>query len=373
LPALPEERRIFLRNMKLTKKQGKIVASAIHTWVGENVLSRDQGERLLESFEIAAFDWRRLAKYSFWVSICCIIIAVGAVVADDYLIALIAELFNAPAIAKCLGSASMATLFYYCGIRRKYKKPEKIFSNEAIFFLGVLATAASIAFFGEAMDTGSGHFSMLILIAAMVYGILGLWFPSKLVWVFSLISLGGWMGAETGYISGWGAYYLGMNYPLRFVLFGAVLTAASHALSRIPKISDFAGPTRAMGLLYLFISLWIMSIFGNYGDVDQWMEVRQIELFHWSLLFGLAAAAAIYHGIKADDGMTRGFGITFLFINLYTRFFEHFWNNMHKAIIFGLLAASFWYIGSHAEKIWNVSFITPPKKPDRPKLPTDGG
>ena len=233
--------------MKLTKKQGKIVASAIHTWVGENVLSRDQGERLLESFEITAFDWRRLAKYSFWVSICCIIIAVGAVIADDYLIALIAELFNAPAIAKCPGSASMATLFYYCGIRRKYKKPEKIFSNEAIFFLGVLATAASIAFFGEAMDTGSGHFSMLILIAAMVYG------------------------------------------------------------------------------------------------------------------------------IKADDGMTRGFGITFLFINLYTRFFEHFWNNMHKAIIFGLLAASFWYIGTHAEKIWNVSFIPPPKKPDRPKLPTDGG
>ncbi|RYZ67173.1 MAG: DUF2157 domain-containing protein, partial [Proteobacteria bacterium] len=59
------------------------------------------------------------------------------------------------------------------------------------------------------------------------------------------------------------------------------------------------------------------------------------------------------HGIKIDDGMTKGFGITFLFINLYTRFFELFWDATHKAVIFALLAMSFWLIGSKAEKIWN--------------------
>ena len=100
-----------------------------------------------------------------------------------------------------------------------------------------------------------------------------------------------------------------------------------------------------------------MSIFGNYGDINQWERVKQIELFHWSLLFGLAAIAAIYHGIKEDDPMTRSFGITFLLINLYTRFFELFWNNVHKAIIFSLLAVSFWIIGTRAEKIWTVSFL----------------
>jgi hypothetical protein len=53
--------------------------------------------------------------------------------------------------------------------------------------------------------------------------------------------------------------------------------------------------------------------------------------------------------------MTRGFGLTFLFINLYTRYFEYFWNTLHKAIFFALLAISFWFIGSRAEKIWNIS------------------
>ena len=317
---------------------------------------------LLKSYEIVRFDWKRLAKYSFWISIICIIIAVGALIADEYLRALIAKLFNAPAIAKCLGTAAVAALIYYFGIKRKYKEPEKIFSNEAIFFLGVLATAVSIAFFGEAIDTGSGHFSILLLMATIVYGILGLWFPSKLVWVFSLLSLGSWMGTETGYISGWGAYYLGMNYPFRFVFFGGALTAGSYAFSKFPILNDFVRPTRIMGLLYLFIALWIMSIFGNYGDVHEWQRVKQIELFHWSLLFGFAAIASIYHGIKEDDGMIRGFGITFLFINLYTRFFEHFWNSLHKAIVFSILAVSFWYIGSRAEKIWNISFISAKKK-----------
>ncbi|VAW69359.1 hypothetical protein MNBD_GAMMA10-1213, partial [hydrothermal vent metagenome] len=202
------------------------------------------------------------------------------------------------------------------------------------------------------------HFSLLLLLASIIYAILGLWFPSKLVWIFALLSMGSWFGAETGYASGWGAYYLGMNYPMRFVLFGGVLIAASAFIFRYwEKRTDFLAPTRAIGLLYLFIALWIMSIFGNYGDPEIWAGVRQAGLFYWSLLFGAASIVSIYHGIKYDDAMTRGFGITFIFINLYTRFFEYFWDGTHKAIFFGLLAISFWYLGSRAEKIWHLSAI----------------
>jgi MFS family permease len=261
-------------------------------------------------------------------------------------------------MVKCLITAIIAAFIYYLGNRRKNKKPERIYSNEAILFFGVLATATSITFLGRAIDT-SGHFNlMLILLGSIIYGILGLWFPSKLVWVFSILSIGIWMGTETGYMSGWGAYYLGMNYPLRFFLFGIALTATSGVFNRWQFRKEFLRPTRAIGLLNLFIALWIMSIFGNYGDMQEWEKVKQIELFHWSIIFGLAAIFSIYHGIKEDDSMTRGFGITFLFINLYTRFFEYFWDNIHKAIFFAILAVSFWYLGSRAEKIWNVGGLS---------------
>lgn len=112
-----------------------------------------------------------------------------------------------------------------------------------------------------------------------------------------------------------------------------------------------------MGLLYLFIALWILSIFGNYGDMDSWNDVKQIELFHWGLIFGLVAIGAIYYGLKNDDYTSRSFGITFLFINLYTKYFEYFWNGTHKAIFFVILAVSFWFIGQRAEKIWNLEFL----------------
>jgi hypothetical protein len=109
-----------------------------------------------------------------------------------------------------------------------------------------------------------------------------------------------------------------------------------------------------IGLLHLFIALWIMSIFGNYGDMEQWHRVPHYKLLHWSLIFGAVAIAAIWYGLKHDDGVLRGFGLTFLSINLYTRFFEYFWNSIHKAAFFAVLAASFWYLGSRAERIWNL-------------------
>jgi uncharacterized membrane protein len=160
-------------------------------------------------------------------------------------------------------------------------------------------------------------------------------------------------------------YFLGMNYPLRFVLFGALLTllgiagerawiAGSGAESPKPldRLISLSAETKVIGLLNLFVALWILSIFGNYGDLVAWERVRQYELFHWSVLFGAAAIAAIGYGLKHDDAVLRGFGLVFLLINLYTRFFEYFWDSLHKAAFFAVLAVSFWYLGSKAEAIW---------------------
>jgi hypothetical protein len=344
--------------MQLSKKEARIVKNAISAWTDEKVITQEQSKTLLDSYNIIHFDWKRVARYSFWLAISSIIISVSTALADDWLIELMNRIFNAPDIVKFIILAILSSGLYFQGLRRKRIYPEKIYSNEAFLFLGVLATAASVAYIGKILDSGSGHFSLLLLLATIIYATLGLWFPSKLVWIFALLSMGSWFGAETGYASGWGAYYLGMNYPMRFVMFGVALLAASSFIFKPwTERTDFISSTRAIGLLYLFIALWIMSIFGNYGDSESWASIRQFELLHWSLIFGAVSIASIYHGVKYDDGMTRGFGITFIFINLYTRFFELFWDSTHKAIFFALLAISFWYLGSRAEKIWSLSAV----------------
>ena len=340
--------------MKLGRKQAAIVKDAITAWTREGLLPDAHAAPLAASIEIQRFDWRRLAKYSFWIAAISIVTSVTAALSDAFLMQLLGTLFEAPALVRCLGLSLIATGLYRWGIHRRTTDPGHAYRNEAIFFLGVLATAGAIAQLGRAIDTGSGHFSLLILLSTLIYGVLAYVLESHLIWIFSLASLGGWMGTETGYLSGWGAYSLGMNYPLRFVLFGGLLTATALALEHHPTLGRLSRSTLAMGLLYLFIALWIMSIFGNYGDLHQWERVKQIELFHWSLLFGLAACGAIYHGLTYGDEMTKGYGLTFLCINLYTRFFELFWNTLHKAMFFALLGVSFWYLGTKAEAIWRV-------------------
>ncbi len=336
--------------MKVSKKENRILNDALSQWAKEGALESSKSQQLQESLEVKAFDWHKMARYSFWSALICILISVSALIMDDFLIDLFKRLFNTPPIAKSISLVAISAVVFLAGLKMQRSSPGRTLSHDAIFFLGVVSMAGSIAFLGEALDTGNGHFSLLLLLAALAYGCVALLLPSNLVWLFSLLSLASWFGAETGYISGWGAYYLGMNFPLRFVAFGLCLILLSYLFSG--RFSLFRKTTRVMGLLYLFLALWIMSIFGNYGDIDIWRGVKQIELFHWSLLFAIASGLAIVVGVKTDDAVLRGFGLTFLFINLYTRFFEFFWDGLHKALFFGLLGISLWLVGRYAEKLW---------------------
>lgn len=301
-----------------------------------------------------AFDWQRAASYMLAVALCSIFVGVAALTRAKWVVDLMIYLFGGSPMVRCVFFALLALLFYLWGERRLRKFPEKLFTNEALLFLGVLSTAASIAWLGRAIDDGSGHFSLLLGLAALLYGIIALALNSVLVWIFALFSLAGWLGAETGYLSGWGAYWLGLNYPARFTLYGAALTLASSQMRRWRPCASFRRSTLSVGLLFLFVSLWLMSIFGNYGNIDIWYKARQAELFHWSLIFAAAAALSLWLGIKGDDSMLRGYGLTFLGINIYTRFFETFWNSMDKGIFFIILGGSLWLLGSKAERIWNM-------------------
>ena len=339
--------------MRLPKKKAETVNAALEEWSQKKLMSTDLASKLKDTIETLPFDWRRLARYSFIISIITFVISITTILSDKALMILIAAYFGAPPAFKALILLISSTLLFVWGFHRKKTKPVMNFKNEAIIFLGILAYATSLLYVGEIFHIEMEKFRILILWGCISYGILGFSMQSSLIWVFAILSFGGWMGAETGYLSGWGTYYLGMNYPLRFVLFGSILVMGSYLLNSFSRFQSLQHTTLVMGLLYVFFALWMLSIFGNYGDIASWYKVKQIELFHWSLLFMLAALAAFVHGLKYDNATTRGFGLVFLFINLYTRFFEYFWDSIHKAVFFGVLGLSFWFLGTKAEKLWS--------------------
>ncbi|PSQ96523.1 MAG: DUF2157 domain-containing protein [Bacteroidetes bacterium SW_9_63_38] len=348
--------------MELKKKEARVVARVIDQWEEEQVVDEETADRLRESYEVASFNWRLLAKYAFWGAIACFLIATGALVADDFLLKLLRRVFASNAINTVLLGSCAVGLFYY-GHRRVGRYPRKIYSTGAIYALGAIAAAGAVFFFGRVVASGTDDPSFLILLTSVIYGGVAVLLPSATLWVFCLATLGGWFGMVTGYHHG--TYVLGMNYPLRFTLFGGVMIAGRVLLERTERLRSFSRYTHIIGLLYFFISLWLLSIFGNYGAMDAWYDAGHLELLHWSLLFAVAAAGAIVYGLKYGDAIARKFGVTFLFINLYTKFFEFFWEPMHKAVVFGVLGFSLWLIGRNAESIWRLTFLRDEPSPSQ--------
>lgn len=343
--------------MKIDQDKSDFLDEMLAHWQEEQLLSEADVKRLKNSYESKSFDWRRLAQYSFWIAMACGVISLGALLIDDKILNYLAHIYETSDLMICLLSAGGSAYLYYLSFKRKKTRPQEVFSNEALVFSAVMLTANAIAYLGKTLDNGNNHFSLLLLIGVFVYGALAYIFNSRLIWVFTLVSLGAWFGTETGYLSRWNWYFVGMNYPLRFVVFGAVLTALSFLIKDKKKLGHFFQVTYISGMVYLFVSLWLLSVFGNFGTLEAWYNVRQLSLFYWAILSAAICAVSIYIGLKNRDDIAREFGITFLFINLYTRYFEYFWDSWHKALFFCVLAASFWLIGRRAEKIWNVEFL----------------
>lgn len=346
--------------IEISKRRYDAVTEMIDRWEREGILDAETASRLRGSVSPLPFDfpfdWLRAARWLLILALCCFAVGIAALFQTEWLVALIRRIFGSAPAVKSVFFASLAAVFYAAAYKRRRHRPERVFTNEALLMLGVLSTASSIAWLGVAIDSGSGHFSLLLVLAAAVYAVIAVAMNSVLVWTFALFSLGSWLGAETGYVSDWGAYWLGMNYPARFVLYGGVLIAAQRFMARSPRFTGFQRPTLSTGLLFLFVSLWMMSIFGNNGLVDgEWHFADNTELFLWCALFAAAAGVSLWLGIKRDDVMLRGYGAVFLAINVYTRFFENFWNAMNKGIFFLILGASLWLLGSKAERIWNAS------------------
>jgi hypothetical protein len=151
-----------------------------------------------------------------------------------------------------------------------------------------------------------------------------------------------------------GTYAIAIQSPTIFIGLGSLLVGVARLMRSYALTRPLWSTTRTWGLLYVFISLWILSIWGHDRYMAEMMRTARLEgRLTWSVLFFLAAGASTWHGLRWDDGVTKGFGLTFLGINLYTKYFETFWGRS-KALVFAGLAGSLALVGWFAEDVWNI-------------------
>lgn len=337
--------------LETNKKQAKILQDALSTWQQEQLLSEEQAEQLRNSIIVQHFDWARLAKYCFVIAILCVVAAVFSVIADDFLIRFIFDVIGTEWGA-VLVSLLLATGFFFWGGRKKTHSLERKFSSEALLTIGGIFVAVAIGFLGNALDTGSGHFSLLFLLGAVVYVPLAIYYQSIPLWTMMLLSISIWVGTEMAYQTNYMEKVLGISYFIWYLVWGGLLLLVHYFLKDSKPLALFSAVTYWIGLIVVFGNLWLLSldVFASWPREQLWTG------WLWAAILALASFAALVWGIKKEDFPLKVIGLSFLLLDIYTKYFQYLFEELHSAIFFSILALSFWLIGSRAEDIWSGRF-----------------
>jgi uncharacterized membrane protein len=338
--------------MQISKKDKETVNKAIKYWESHALIDSQKAKELDESLKVKPFNWQSLAYYSFLFAVASLLIAVVSIFADQALLDLIDSLISTSYLTKSITFIGISALFFWLDYRYNSKKNRKKYSKEIFAFFGCILLAIAAGFMSFLFEMGEEP-GIFILGLAFLYFFLSVLRKKELLWLFGITALVIAFGTITHNLGKDNYLFIGMNFPMRFTIFGLFILLATFFIKKSEKLKPFFGPTYWSGLIIFFMALWFLTIFGNYSSYEKWLEIRQYYLWWYSLLLLLASFAAILIGIKKEDSLLKNIGISFIFLNLYTRYFEYFWDELHKALFFSVIAVSFWLIGKKAEKIWD--------------------
>src|SRR6185295_19323505 len=89
----------------------------------------------------------------------------------------------------------------------------------------------------------------------------------------------------------------------------------------IPRYQHFSRVWAHFGTLIGHLSLWFLSVFGYFEEHVEWSG-NGLERVTFSVVWAGIAVACIVGGAKLGQTMLRGYGLTFLIINVYTFYFQ---------------------------------------------------
>jgi hypothetical protein len=235
--------------------------------------------------------------------------------------------------------------FWWLAAKKPGKSP---LSREFYRVLGGLMAMIALTYGCKEVGFGANRAGFLAA-AGIALLVLAVAYRSLALWAWGLLAMTVWWGAFSD-LYAVRNLFLGMNWPTRYALWGLLLLAIATAQRRANAVRFSASSTSVLGLGMALLGFWGMSVFGNYGDLEAWAKVRQTQVIGYGILFAVAAAASLWYGIRHNEELARDAGLVGLLVNLYTRYFEYFWDAMNKGLFFLFLAVSFWLLGRWIER-----------------------
>lgn len=342
--------------MELDKEQYEVVHRALTEWEQAGKLQPDKAAELRADLSIRRNDRQQLAQYFFFIALSCTLLAFAAIFLSEKLLERIKAYFAWSDFAVAGITAVLSILwFWYIGRRRSGTKSS---AYEIYMALGGLSVLTCLVYVCKAIHADATYYTTFLFLATLSLLSLGAVMRSPVLWLGGLLAVTGWFGAATAAYEN-NYLFFGMNYAVRYVLFGIVLLAASLGLRSSGKLLFSRQITYVIALSVFFVALWAVTVFGNFSSLERWQRAHQSQIIVYSVFMAAASGLALYLGIRYRDSTARDFGVIFLLVNLYTRYFEYFWDTMNKGLFFLVLAITFGLLGRWLERKNKAAKATP--------------
>jgi len=294
------------------------LAQDVGLWLADGLVSKETHDLLRERYGAREFGFANAIRT---------LGVAGGLVAFFGLLGMVAAISQSQLFAAFLLLAAGVSLTV-AGIRLAVSKLGRYaISSKAILMLGVVTATLGV---GVALNgMGVRNRDILLLTGAVVLlpiGILAYRYKNTFLLIMGLLAFFHWVGSWTQM---WGrsTYELSIQDPrlMSAAALVAVLVGIYHEQQWRNETGRFYQAYETVGLIYLNLSLLILTIDWRprLGDAALWIGV-------WAV----AAIAQIVAGAALHNSLLTGFGVTAFAINVYTRYYENFWNRMHAGLFF---------------------------------------
>lgn len=295
-----------------------VVRAELDQLLREGLLDAATYRKLIELYPLGRWDWRSLGRW---------FLVFGAVSAAAGIVILLRDIFTftLPHLAALLVLAACGLFFAGWKLRQRSLQ----WSSRTAELIGGFTLIGLSFVLGMIYSTGSGNWPALLLIDLVLLLILTYALNNILLLILAAVVFFSWFGGVTGYDSGWGAYWFGMNYPLRFlgVSMLVALMGGVHLKAERGPLSGFRGFSKvwiSFGVFLAEMALWLLSIFGNFSEINgPWRSASFAELAIFNLAWAALNLGLVFAGTRYSYRMLRGYGATFVIIQIYTLFFTH--------------------------------------------------
>lgn len=298
--------------MKQQVKQ--ILANDISKWQAEGWIDLSTMNILAQRYKTEAFSLERGLKY---------LVAIGGIFLFFGIISFITMMTDSKILAIIMMLCASAGFLiwgkklYRDQLDRYHFSSQALLAISLIFYGGAVTLALVMADF----DTNTA-----LIIAGIFWLVpsfrLAYSFRNLFILIIANISLFHWLGAWNE-ILGRSVYAFPIQNPhaMAVAAFFVILVGLGHLRSRQEWMQSFASVYIVMGLLYLNMSILILSI----------NDKNKLIFIILGFVLGLIQ---IVIGSRLKMKIFTGFGMTFIGINLFTRYFESFWNEIDKYLFF---------------------------------------